>query len=58
MFKFNMGTTVTQNVSNYIGAIVARCQYTDYISYLVRSVNHTADGAPVERWIGEGDLQQ
>ena len=58
MFKFNMGTTVTQNVSNYAGTIVARCEYTDYISYLVRSVNLSADGAPVERWLGEGELQQ
>lgn len=56
MFKFQMGTTVAQTVSNYTGTVVGRCEYTDYVSYLVRSYNLSSDGAPVERWIGEGDL--
>lgn len=58
MFKFVLGATVTETVSNYKGQVVARCEYTDYISYLVRSVNLSADGAPVERWLGEGELHQ
>jgi hypothetical protein len=58
MFKFNLLEAVTQDVSGYSGVIVARCQYRDYISYLVRSKNLSTDGAPVERWLGEGELQQ
>jgi hypothetical protein len=56
MFKFEMGATVTQNNSRYVGVIVARCEFIDYINYQVRSANLSSDGEPVEVWIGEGDL--
>lgn len=56
MFKHDMGTTVSQRDSRYTGTVVARCEYIDYVSYLVRSANLSSDGTPVEVWIGEGDI--
>ncbi len=56
LFKFEMGVTLTQVHSQYSGVVVARCEWTDYSNYLIRSTNLSSDGTPVEVWIGEGDL--